>query len=107
MKKPLALLFEGRRSGRQIDRQEDLVAKIIDLRPYIEKALKRVSPAAGEKDFSTWAMAHFDEVTKKFGCNPMPPEAEKGFRAGVQWAFDLQDIQSTWARERPGPSGRS
>jgi hypothetical protein len=89
-------------SDHQRDRQEDLVAKIIDLRAYIEKAFKKVHPVAAEKDFSVWALTHFEEVTRRFGCNPMMPDAEKGFRAGAQWAFDLQDMQTTWPRPRPG-----
>jgi hypothetical protein len=74
------------------------VAEIIELRTYIQRALKRTRAAADEKDFSVWAIAHFDEVTKRFGCNPMQALAEKGFREGVQWAFDLQDKPRTWPR---------
>jgi hypothetical protein len=67
------------------------MAEVIDLSTYIERAVKaKKSPAEREK-FSEWAWRHLEDVTNRLRCDLTHPETQLGFRAGAQWALDLQE----------------
>jgi hypothetical protein len=67
------------------------MAGVIDLETYIERTVKAKKAAAEREKFSAWAIAHLQNVAKRFGCDITHPEALKGFRMGAQWVLDMQE----------------
>jgi hypothetical protein len=67
------------------------VAEVIDLAGYIERTVKTRKSQVEREQFSSWAWAHVEDVANRIGCDLSDPLVQIGFRAGAQWALDLQE----------------